>query len=669
MKLPVIVTEPSNKSQGIENATVRVKTLTQYGYNGEKSVSVVSSEVNTTSTGFAMVEVNFSGVQNGDYFVKIEVEYGGENTTTSSMWDNPRVSIRNFVVRGDIGMKGDMSGITKWVIDENMTDELYETSMSDIGCWWNGSDNCADIDNKVLVMYNWPYYNKVFYNSSNGMVIVDSDTDFDFSNAQSYNVSTELVRIPKYNNNSEFMNVSVFGTNTGVNMTTIINTPNGTGNVTDKLHKFNVSYNNGTDATISITKIERGNWLFVDEANISVGDTVKSIWGWDTTFSVTNITSTAITLRWNTPTIVFNSGLTIEGKNKVARVWDANNGYSAIIYNSPARKTAEDLQTGNEWKETADTVMIVDNSTGAYVANYTLGEPIPELGNKTVLKSEKNDERIYLSDTTLDGKYIYPMPWTCDNNNNLYVAKFSEQSVGMKVKDNGFDEANLTIQPYYMLFFDGDCNGEQDITNALFDDDPVFDDRSSGESGNWMPYDGDHAEEGYPEWPGASNNMSERWMRIGEESWPFTITFFNTTDADLFSFRDWTTTGTNLTLWVSANDFEGQPINGNITVKDMTGMTYTECSPPEIVNVDISGVSSIVAGVGYFNIDLGNVSMGDYTIRFDITATDGKKEILEKHIWIEGDMKEEMVVEEGMSPCSSSGGGGTLTCNEYGECY
>ncbi|MCK4968512.1 MAG: hypothetical protein KAS12_05630, partial [Candidatus Aenigmarchaeota archaeon] len=173
LKLPVIVTEPSNKSQGIENATVRVKTLTQYGYTGEKNIPVVSTDVNTTSTGFAMVEVNLSGVQNGDYFVKIEVEYNGENTTTSTMWDNPRVSIRNFVVRGDIGMKGDMSGITKWVIDEYMTDEVHEISMSDMGCWWNGTNNCADINNTVLSV-NWPYYNKVFYNSSSGMVIVDS---------------------------------------------------------------------------------------------------------------------------------------------------------------------------------------------------------------------------------------------------------------------------------------------------------------------------------------------------------------------------------------------------------------------------------------------------------------------------------------------------------------
>ncbi|NOR85057.1 hypothetical protein GQ473_02980, partial [archaeon] len=634
LKVPIYVTEPSNKSKGIENATVRIKNLVKFGYNGETNIPLTTYvDVNTTNTGFALIDVNLSGVLNGDYFVKVEVEYNGENVTTATIWDNPRVAVRNFVVRGEIGLKGLVDGITKWDVDENVTDELWEGNLVHMDCNW-GSYNCSE-NNFIFSVRMWPYEDILYYNATNGIVLVDGDKDYNLSNAEPYNPATQLVGVKKYNNNTEFLNVSVFGNDIGISKYTVIPMNGSVGNIVDAFHNFTITSNNGTNANITITQLEPwGYWMFVKDENVIIGSNISKDQGPTPTFTVTNVTVNFVNISWNWPSMLMKSGIDIQGKNKIARIWDAGNGYSLIVYNSPLLQTVEDLDMNNPWKDAADSVMVINSTTGVFVDEYALGVPIDELSGKLVIRSNKWDERIYLSDKTLGGRNIASMPWTCDNNNDMYVVNFTEQSAKMKIKET-WDEANFTTNPYYMLFFDGDCNGVKDVTHALFDDDPVFDDKwYQDEYEQWVPRDGDHSEEGSPEWMGDSFNMSERWMDIGRENWPFTITDFNVNNATLFSFRDWSTKENNLTLWVSANDFEGKPINGNISVKEMKGMVF-DCGPPQEQIISITNIEPMVDGVGYFELDLGNMSMGDYSIRFEITAEDGTKEILEKHLWLD----------------------------------
>ncbi len=171
-----------------------------------------------------------------------------------------------------------------------------------------------------------------------------------------------------------------------------------------------------------------------------------------------------------------------------------------------------------------------------------------------------------------------------------------------------------------MFVWDDECDGASEMTTALLDNDVIFDTRKDG----WDFNQTEAQTEGTPE------TYNERWMKIGEENWPFTITDLNTTDsqntkADLFSFRDWTEKGFNLTLWMTARDFDGKALNGTISIEKLKGITYQPNMPPVEVIINVTANLSVTQanftdGKVFMPLDIDHLDTGDYEISFKVNA-------------------------------------------------
>ncbi len=655
IKVPVMVQKPSTRAP-IENATVKVDKAVRFGFAGMEDVSVTSGVVNTSKAGIAIVNVSTSGLENGDYFFKIVVSDPStpeQVVTTGTIWDNPRVSIRSFVVRGEIGLRGNISGIREWSVDAgnlkvNRSDEVLGGFLDYLDCQdVPGLGNkCFDSTNRIFKMGWWPYNQYLFYNDTSSLVGID-DGDWNFtSGASYYNPATEFIPIKKWNGNTEFMNASVvLG-----GYITIVNKGQ---SVVDR--RYNITLVNTTpniNATLVVERINPWGNFLVASGTFNLFDRI--IGKYDTGLNITGITASGITITWDYSTITLESGLTIEGRNKIARVlniskiFNLSSDFEAVIYNSPLRQTAEDLDPNNEWKDTPDTVRIIYGNNGSLKAEYAVGQQLPEVPGWAVVKSQRWDERVYLSNLTGSG-IVYPVPWVQDDNNVFYFGNFTEQSAKIKINP-GEKGTPLSNKSYFMLLFDGEFNGLKKVSHAMVDDDLNFDDRWIKADNRDRPYDYDHFEGGRPEDWDPSVNFSERWFEIGRENWPFTITDFDETNkaVNLFSFKEFVSAkGENLTLWVTARDFDGSVISGNITVVKIVGIQFGPEGPVP-TEVSTSGIKpvNLTNGTGYLLMTLpGDIKGGDYTARFRVNSADGRKELLEKHFWVEAGAGEKEFLE------------------------
>ena len=650
--VPIMVTTPSNSSNGIAGANVTVVKAVKFGMMGEVSYDVVPFVGTTNSRGFVMVLVNTSGLPKGEYFLKMNVTIpGGQSFTTDNIWDNPRISIRSFMLRGDLGFKGRIKGLREW--SENAGNLAVRKSDEIVGGFTEVLD-CGGGQPDICRIRMWPYDNVVFYNQSGNRIVIDDDGDGDLNTGtlKLYMPDT-MIPVPKPNGNREWTNITVFGKEIGKPY--LSSFPyNGTGvqSFVDRFYNFTFYDLNVVNLTVNLTISKNdpwGDWIINDSSTtpLANGTWIQNEWGENTTFRIVGIGDTGINISWEFPTILFNSTLNIEGREKVARTVDMGNGYGLIIYNSPLRNTTDDVDPMNEWKDMADTVRVIDANTGALIFEYGIGEKIPEAGNMSVVKAEKWNERVYLSNLTINGSIVYPLPWVADQNFEFYVANFTEKTAGIKLKEGGEPEedGNFSTVPYYIILFDNEWNDIKEMSNALIDDDTVFDDRWICPEGMMcMPYDAGKPEQGAgEEWPGSGFNYSERWMKIGEEGWPFSIMKFNKSGltVDLFSFKDWIKPGQNLTLWITANNFNGSPLSGNVSVDSVEGVQF-DCDgdkpiSPDIVNqIMASKPANIIGGSAYLKLDLTNAVMGDYSVKFKVTSSDGRVEYIKRHFFVEG---------------------------------
>jgi hypothetical protein len=248
-------------------------------------------------------------------------------------------------------------------------------------------------------------------------------------------------------------------------------------------------------------------------------------------------------------------------------------------------------------------------------------------------------------------KIVYPLPWFCDEA-KFYVANFTEASAKIKVKESHHNTQGAYFDnstPYYILIWDDNCDGNFKPTNAMVDDDPIFGQGQIKSGQDYIPYDFNVPEN----ISSGAFNWGEHWMRIGDRSWPFTITQFDGSDATLFSFKDWTIPGKNLTLWVQSMYFDGLPVNGNVSIKKIEGFTYG-CGGTKREVINISGTTQIVNGTGYLELDLAQLSGGDYSAKFKLFEDSlGSTEKIDVNFWIEDKMKEPM----GCSGGDKGGGG------------
>ncbi len=625
IKIPVIVTSPSNSSI-FKNATVNVTALIRMGSFTMERIPITGASAVTNKTGkpgVAIIKVNTSGLDlSGLYKVEIQaldLDLPASQATWVKMpnvWEYPEIEIRNFEVHTMPGRLGKITGIKIMNVDVLDSAELLGGFMAGMSLY-----QAPDVLN---ISFDYPYNRQIYYNRASDLVLVDWDMDGDISNAIEYDYTTELIPIRKEYNTTEFINVTIIK-DTDVHKTVIYLDEKGYGNAMDNFVNFTV-YSVNTTATPPYVNIKMEilqPWgpcvVYQDYANES--DTLLK-----DSFNITEITDDNVTIRWDGWFLIANSTLDIEGDFRIARLVNVSDDYELIIYNNKKYKTARDLESWNTFKELPDVVRVIYTSNGSMVKEYKIGQIIQEIGKAVVGGAEKWNEKVYLSDFTIKGKTVYPIPWWSCDAPVYYIGNFTEQSASIDVNMDW--EYNDTPE-YYVLFYDGTCDGISKPTMKIVDDDTIFD-MSWSEYGPWDYYGN---ETGELEWAGT--NFSERESRL-KDSWPFTVIELNVSDpnngtAISFSEKRDVTPGMKLTILITAKDFDGMPIDGNATLEKLTRMEWGEFGPIEAdATPSPAPFTDVINGIGYLNINTTSLEDGDYIAKIKVASQDGTTETVEE---------------------------------------
>ncbi|MFH2020232.1 MAG: hypothetical protein ABIJ34_02395 [archaeon] len=551
MRIPVIITSPSNRSNKIENAQVNITNLVQFGMKGEKEYSLVDSveAVNTSSTGIALLVVNTTGIPNGEYFLKIEVTYNGNVVTMGALYDNPRVNIRNFEVRGEVGNRGIIPGLVKISESEGNilvlpSDNMYTNMTVRLWDFWLPGDI-------QLKRGDWEFFN-FYYNSSNKTVIIDpTPNDFwltpeDMDNAERFELPDDV-------------------------------------------------------GLINYTTTKRGVKV---RANVTMGEEEFNI----TLLPVHDLGQ----VMYNMP-----------GGGRIVRVFNYSE-YIFYLYTS-------DLVTHEAWDDNPNYVTVADID-GNVVDNYAFGESIAELDDFAIAKATNWDRDIVATDATIDDYVIKFPQWICDNTYEYYITSFSEESLNMRFEPEEGGPAqkrNLTNTTYYMLFYDSECDGVQQVSQAKMTSSVTNDtiDFSKWEQGTYE-------------------------MKAGEQyGWPFLLNEIDTNNLVARIFKPvwdlWV--GENTTIWIGAKDFSGKAITGNASILSVKKMAFTKMGE-EQSDVSLIGSAGIdVNGNAYVPLNLWNQSWGDYTIKVKVTSNvTNTSEIQETRLFV---MDPDMMMEGGDCEC------------------
>ncbi|MFA5797827.1 MAG: hypothetical protein WC916_07395 [Candidatus Woesearchaeota archaeon] len=658
VKIPVMIASPSTKA-GIANKTVAIRTFQSFGKMDLEEVTLPSPALaNTSSNGIALLSLNMSGVLSGEYSVVIEVQEGAEYITSGNEWDNPKLELRSFSISNLFGQKGNVGGLVEWSTNANNlfrydsvegvlgSTELKlrcEPRNNDMGdpnichvddwrfreLWVNMSNSSAPVLLKDPTMDDWRLQNiditGAVWNLSN-LVTVTSDMGgqitYRFSNAS---IAATQLQLSVGNSVLE----PEPGSSCDLNITLVsVNTSSG---------------------SMIWTVQEQCPWSSdgwdIENNNVHYTAEERFLWG---LFNISTLNDTGVVLNEFKQTVTLSSPIVItdleEGNDGRVRVLTNVNGsgYDLYIYNSNNVSTRDDLDGRSGM---LDTVLVVNSANRSETYTYRFGQAIAKLNGKAVVSANPWQQYVYLSNLTLGGNIVYPLPWSCDGE-TYYLTTFTEQDIRFKLYDcnMGPGGSELSARPYYIILFDDVCDGTWSITRAKFDDDPVLDDSWVNMGSEWGPYDYDHAEggeinncAGNPQF-----NMSENGIDVGRESYPFTITSYNIGSGilNIFKNKQGVNFGENITtlsLWVQAKNFDGSLINGNITVEKATGTSW-DCGIMQEEDINVTTSDGIItSGVGYLDINLSAVTSSQPTIKFKIIDSSGengtKYESVTKSFW------------------------------------
>jgi len=663
IRVPVMITAPGNKSQFI-NATVRVDNLIAFDFSGPfggiKKIPLDNPAINSTNwsgkPGILVLDINTSGIKNGEYRIPLKVqEFGATDwVVIDDIWQYPVVQLRTFIVNGKIGDHGRITNLREWSVkagnlrieNADMVPKSGTLGMEHMG--WAGLPD-------MFHVWDWEFRD-IWYNSTNGSIYIDNtpgDSDISDGNYTHVNYTTQSIH------GMNVKNISVGP----VNVTISLN--NGSGSTEFWNFNFTITNADPSTGTATVTIINlQYNFREANNELTSVGENIGY-----TDFRLIDVTSSSAVIEWNRPVIVLDSPWEVVTEGEaIIRKLELNDTHTLLIYNSPDTKTAEDLQG---WYGTMDTVAIGRNIDGKILKTYSIGEPIPELndnwnliGSWAVIQARPWEDKVYLSNLTINSRNVYPLPWVADDYYTFYFANFTESSVKSIVNwylaslrsTDGPPQLDNTTQ-YYALFFDGTWDGVGEITNAIVDDDTILDEQWVDLGGDWAPYDFDQVELGNSD---GYMNFSERWHMIGEE-WgePQMVSIdLDNKVVDTFSEKWDIESGTNVTLWVTAKDLYGKPINGTVSIKEVIHR-YWDYSGPVEEKLNQTASAPIIKGVGYLTLDFTNASWGDYSYTFLIQDNEGNKETLKRGIFV---MSEEEMFGPAPGECPpddpTCGGGG-----------
>gem|GEM_PF-6624259 len=195
IKVPIVVTSPSDRTNKIQNAVVNITSFAKFGMTGQEQILPIDpiEAVNTSSTGVAILTVNTTGIENGNYFLNIVVNYQGESVSSSDPWSNPRVQLRNFEVRGEIGSRGTITNFSE------ISESAGNLRVLSSEMLWNSTGTSMSPWYPDLKRGQWDYFH-LYYNTTTQLLFFDPTpttplSDADIAASDMYNLSTGQVSI------------------------------------------------------------------------------------------------------------------------------------------------------------------------------------------------------------------------------------------------------------------------------------------------------------------------------------------------------------------------------------------------------------------------------------------------------------------------------------------
>ncbi|RLG13547.1 MAG: hypothetical protein DRN66_03960, partial [Candidatus Nanohalarchaeota archaeon] len=424
--------------------------------------------------------------------------------------------------------------------------------------------------------------------------------------------------------NTAWFNITLIKASDNYTTTVPIDNATHMGNKTDKGFTFYLSgVNTSTDTPYATFGFIIGgwnnNWTVDGHTYIGNGEDI-----YNGMFNITNITNNTVNITWVRNAIIVKSiwlndsdiaaGGQEDNSPKKIRIVNINNtDYSLLAFKNASMNTTQHEQWENN-------MFYVINSTGSVMGAYTKGQQMSELHDWAVLKSEIWDRKISVSNQSINGSIIYPMPWTCDNS-PIYIGNFTEVSANARVAtDDGGMENNQPLDnstQYYVMVYDNTADGQ-----IRFDKAKVCDSVDFSESDDPFGCNGP--------------NCFPRHMEIGRENWPFMILNFNDTNktVNLFSRKfDIDVNNTPiLSLYVSAVNYDGSPVAGTINLTEIMGIDSSAFDkeektfgPPPMINMlgNVSGTKNVTLtnGNAYIDMGVGNLTAGPYNLKAVVNNT------------------------------------------------
>ncbi|WP_340819187.1 hypothetical protein [Methanolobus sp. WCC4] len=697
VKIPFLVESPSG-----EALTGKLVTIDYLIDESKQRQTLSGINATTDDNGLAVVEINTSeaGIPTGSWMIHYNVTLGSEYAVANEemFWELTRFELRNFVVSGALGTPGEIDLVKLY--DDNPDDGLPGNDMllaygDEIEFQRGISAHYYGVDDTYAL--NWPF-NNWYYNSSTQA--------FNYSDDWGNTMQPGSVGVGATINSSgsrmpiDYTVDSV--NNIGDTIVLNLNEPN---SFYGDMWNFTLSASDGTTATIDMSYVGwpwtvagSDPWSSPMQENFNIN---QSFWIGGFDFEVTTINTDSVILTLRSPLITSSLGpvsaLTDDDTSNgelasysgaATEVTFGGQDYYLFGYNDQAGTMHELLD--NSYLETKDRVLVVNASNTSQTNTYRIGETIDEFGGYYVASVANWGGRFILLNSSVT--QVYPIPGWSSDEPVFYAGKFSDEDVGvdMATAGGGFDDAELpglgeitSDDRYHILLFDGLMNGVSFPTQAKYDDDPDLTNLRDWE--NYMNtssiYDMYDIESGsndafiWSEMGPVQSNMTEgEAYDIGTgnmDNWPMSFPSINIDDAsDTATLKTFVSAmdvdvNETVTIYVTAKDFDGTPVNGTATLQSLKmsfGGTFTSGPAEDIpVTWDMSSAminTTLVNGEGTLEIapsDLSEIEydFGEFTAFVDIEKDSGGVETLKMNFFRFNEDMMDMFEDEG--PMGSEG--------------
>lgn len=681
LKIPFLVLAPDGTP--VSGSNVSIDFLLD---QSRESTPLAGVDGITDANGLVIISINTSEVliPTGSWMIHYNASVtGGYAVADEEMfWEMTRFELRNFMVSGALGVPGSIDMIQ--LKDTNTEDLVPGDNMlisygdeiefkRGIGLWPSGNNE-----------YQLEYpFDKWYYNSSTGGFNYSID-----GGSTMYPGNGTLI------NSSSARNVITYNVtlvkSAGENKT--LNP--GSNQFYDNMWIFNVTDISPGSTTVAMSYIGWP-WTIGDDPWNPGPETqnfnVESSWwmgGLDFTVVDIDDSGNTVTLQLNQPVMVASinsANILLDGntgngeldkmRGSVNKVNFSGNEYLVYGYEDQGNTSVDQMEQG--WIDTMDRVLVENLSSGESNI-YLIGQNISEFNNYYAASVPDWGGKLVLLNGSVT--QVYPIPqWGADEP-VYYTGKFSDSDLGVDLAILGLGggpdmpEGNITSDDRYsMLMFDSLPNGINFPSQAIYDDDPDLTELSDWSENSRTTYDMYGNESGYGDsvdmemMMGPENiqyiNMSERFAwDVGTgnmESWPLAIptltinesakTATAKTFAPLFDIDK----TDNITIYVTAKDFSGVPINGTVELKqlklsfggnfsdgffeglpktwDMPDSTVVNLTNGEVLlNVNSSQLPADLKSGGSYNFDF-----GEFTAIIEITSSGtGQKESLKTNFFI-----------------------------------